>query len=131
MLYVLFSALVTAQCIFFQMWVYLCRYPLHKNKYTRCGHYFEIEWEFPRAFTYAMHWRNKRSYKILLPKILQVLNTMLQLTIIAKRILIVARYFETKSIQEVLRLFEISFPHRNVSSRHKNIVIISYILFLI
>ena len=37
---------------------------------------------------------------------LLVLNTMLQLTI-AERILIVAKYFETKSVQEVLRLFDI------------------------
>ena len=32
----------------------------------------------------------------------------------AERVFIVSKYFETKSIQEVLRLFEISFPHRNV-----------------
>ena len=66
---------------------------------------------------------------MLLREILQVLNPMLQ-PAIGEGIFIVAKYFETNSIQEVLRLFEISFPHQNVLSC-QNIVIISHLLFLI
>ena len=47
--------------------------------------------------------------------LLKTLQTMPQLTT-AERTFIVSKYFETKSIPEVLRLFEIAFPHRNVPS---------------
>ena len=50
----------------------------------------------------------QKKLEMLLLKIFQVFNTMLQLTI-AERIFIVAKYFETRSIQEFLRLHEISF----------------------